>query len=146
MEAGIVSAQPSRWQVKLQATFMATSALRRINSSVPHNFDVKEARNVVASECQRCNSEQLAVSPSSCAALHADDIVAAACTASTATSGDNLITLQTAGLELLRVTLNKFADAKDPDSISDEPVSVLHHLTSQVTAALSRIVGIPIIL
>ena len=48
--------------------------------------------------------------PSSHPALHCEEIVAAACTSAAATSGEDLMELQTTGLKLLGLLLNMFGN------------------------------------
>ncbi|GMH75493.1 hypothetical protein TL16_g06779 [Triparma laevis f. inornata] len=127
VEAGVVTSSPSRWQVKRQATNLAFHSLKKLTSG----FDVKEARAEVEKKCASSKPTDVVMSYPG---LHCEDIIAAACTAATATSGDNLVLLQTSGLEMLSVTLEKFTGVKDPDSITSE--NVLTTLTSQVTAAV----------
>ena len=113
--------------MKQQATDLASLSLSKLMSG----FDVKEARAKVDDACSKSNpSDKISSHP----ALHCEEILAAACTAATATSGDDLVHLQTSGLSMLHLTLLKFRGVPDPDSLSGE--SILSTLTSQITSAL----------
>jgi len=81
--------------------------------------------------------------PASHLALHVEELVAAACTSSTFTSGEDLIALQTNGLVLLGMLLKKFRDVKDPDAFGEESEkeSLLSTMASAITAALKPALG-----
>jgi len=120
----------SRWQIKLLATQIAIIILQRIDTSLPTNFDIKEAHIYLQNALANNHT------PSSYVALHFEELVSAACSTSTASSaGEELDTLQTSGLAMLRIVIDRFVDAKDPDSIDDDQY-VISNLLSQITAAI----------
>jgi hypothetical protein len=109
-EAALVfDGQSTRWQVKNQATLVATNLLSRFEEDGV-TFDVVGARSAFTG-----SSSSKDAPPKTYLALHVEELVAAACTSSTFTSGEDLVPLQTNGLALLTLLLRKFKSAKDPD-------------------------------
>ncbi|GMI28505.1 hypothetical protein TeGR_g9789 [Tetraparma gracilis] len=131
-EAALVfDGQSTRWQVKNQATLVATNLLSRFEEDGV-TFDVVGARSAFTG-----SSSSKDAPPKTYLALHVEELVAAACTSSTFTSGEDLVPLQTNGLALLTLLLRKFKSAKDPDSLAaDSTETMLSTIASQITAAL----------
>jgi hypothetical protein len=156
-DSGIVlqEATPPRWQVKCQASKIAsivfTEIMKLSRNESPHSalnmsphFDPVEAKAHCIRECHAANTSSTTEAPGSFAIFHLEELIAAACSAATASSDQAEIrSVQNAGLQFLKLLVECFGDVRDPESAFVNPSgkegnckSVLDQYSSQIISSV----------